>query len=98
QGEAFGTSSNIKMMEQDATTPILRALAKDGISYATYSQVANQRTVRTVAVDGLTPEAANYPYQRRLYYAYKQPASPVVKGFLGFVASPLGQQTLSTAN
>ena len=84
-------------MERDATTPILQALKTDGISYATYSQVADQRTVRTVAIDGLTPESPNYPYQRMLYYVYKQPASPAVQAFLGYVTSPLGKQIISTA-
>ncbi|MGK7875903.1 MAG: phosphate ABC transporter substrate-binding protein [Xenococcaceae cyanobacterium] len=98
QGGYFGTTPNITTMQQDATTPILQALGTDGISYATFSQVANQRTVRIVAVDGLTPEAVNYPYQRTLYYAYKQPASPAVQAFLGYVTSPLGKQIISTAN
>jgi phosphate transport system substrate-binding protein len=94
RGGNFGTSPNITTMERDATTPILQALGTDGISYATYSQVANQRTVRTVAVDGLTPEAPNYPYQRTLFYVYKQPPSPEVQAFLGFLQSPQGQQAL----
>jgi len=93
----FGTTSNITTMQQDVTTPILRKLQTDGISYATFAQVANQQTVRTVPVDGLTPEAANYPYQRTLYYAYKQPASPQVQAFLGYLTSPQAQQALSTA-
>lgn len=93
-GANFGTTSNISTMQEDATTPILRALGSDGISYATYEQVANQRTVRTVAIDGLTPEAPNYPYQRTLYYVYKQPANDAVKAFLGYVSSPLGKQTI----
>ncbi len=96
QGGAFGKTPNITTMQRDATTPILRALGSDGISYATFSQVANQRTVRTVAVDGLTPEAANYPYQRTLYYTYKQPASTAVQAFLGYVTSPQGQQVIET--
>jgi phosphate transport system substrate-binding protein len=49
-------------------------------------------------VDGLTPEAANYPYQRTLYYAYKQPPSPQAQAFLGYATSPQGQQALSTPN
>jgi phosphate transport system substrate-binding protein len=73
----------------------LQALGTNGIAYATFAQVANQQTVRTVAVDGLTPEASNYPYQRTLYYAYKQPASPQVQAFLGYVTSAQGQQALS---
>jgi phosphate transport system substrate-binding protein len=95
KGNNFGTSSNITIMQEDATTPLLRALGNDGIGYATYAQVANQRTIRTIAVDGLTPEAANYPYQRTLYYVYKQPATPQVEAFLGYALSPLGKQIVS---
>lgn len=90
----FGTDNNFTTLDRDATTPILRMLGTDGISYATYAQVANQRTVRTVAVDGLTPEANNYPYSRVLYYAYQEPASPEVAAFLGYVRSPQGQAAL----
>jgi phosphate transport system substrate-binding protein len=95
-GGNFGTTPNITTLPQDATTPLLRALKTDGLGYATYAQVANQRTVRTVAVDGLTPEAANYPYQRTLAYVYKQPASPQVQAFVGYLASPQGQQAILT--
>lgn len=94
----FGTTPNFTTLQQDATTPLLQALKKDGIGYATFAQVANQQTVRTIAVDGLTPEAANYPYQRELYYAYKQPASTQVKAFLGYVNSPQGKQSLAAIN
>jgi len=98
KGGNFGTTPNITTLPQDATTPLLRELGTNGIGYATFAQVANQQTVRTVPVDGLTPEAPNYPYQRTLYYAYKQPASPQVQAFLGYLASPQGQQALSAAN
>jgi phosphate transport system substrate-binding protein len=94
----FGTTPNIKTLQQDATTPLLRELGANGIGYATSAQVENQQTVRAVAVDGLTPEAANYPYQRQLYYAYKQPANPQVKAFLGYATSPQGQQMISATN
>ncbi len=95
-GVNFGSTPNITTLERDATTPLLRALGTDGIGYATYAQVANQTTVRTVAVDGLTPEAANYPYQRTLAYVYQQPASPQVQAFLGYLASPQGKQAILT--
>jgi phosphate transport system substrate-binding protein len=95
---SFGNTPNITTLPRDATTPLLQALGADGIGYATYAQVAKQRTVRTVAVDGLTPEAATYPYQRTLYYVYKQPANGAAQAFLGYAASPLGQQIISTAN
>ncbi len=98
KGGNFGTTPNITSLERDATTPLLQALQTDGIGYATYAQVANQQTVRTVAVDGLTPEAANYPYQRELYYVYKQPASPQVQAFLGYLNSPQGRQAIAPTN
>ncbi|MCC0178973.1 phosphate ABC transporter substrate-binding protein [Waterburya agarophytonicola K14] len=97
-GANFGNSANFTTFDRDATTPILRALGKDGISYATYAQVANQQTVRTVSVNGLTPEADNYPYYRVLYYAYQEPASPEVKAFLGYVLSPQGQKAIASGN
>lgn len=97
EGGNFGTTPNFITMERDATTPILQGLKTDGISYATFAQVANQRTVRTVAIDGLTPEAQNYPYERTLYYIYKNPPSSSVKAFLGYATSPLGQQLILNA-
>lgn len=95
KGANFGSGSNFETMERDATTPLLRALGTDGIGYATYAQVANQQTVRVVPIDGLTPQAANYPYQRTLAYVYKQPASLQVQAFLGFVGSPAGQSAIA---
>ncbi|OKH19559.1 phosphate ABC transporter substrate-binding protein [[Limnothrix rosea] IAM M-220] len=94
---AFGNGDNFTMMEQDATTPILRALGRDGISYATYAQIANQQTVRTVPIDGVTPESDLYPYLRPLYYVYQEPASPAVEAFLGFAGSPVGLETVEGA-
>lgn len=92
--EDFGNTPNITTMDRDATTPMLQKLGSNGIGYATYTQVANQQTVRTVPIDGLTPEAANYPYKRTLYYTYKNPPSEAVKAFLGYVTSPNGQQII----
>ena len=96
QGSDFGSGANFSTMERDATMPILRALDRDGISYATYAQVANQQTVRTVAINGLTPEANNYPYQRILYYVYQKPISPEVEAFLGYTLSAQGQKAIVT--
>ncbi len=92
--ENFGNTPNITTMDRDATTPMLQKLGTNGIGYATYTQVADQQTVRTVPINGLTPEAANYPYQRTLYYAYKNPPSSAVKAFLGYATSPVGQQII----
>jgi phosphate transport system substrate-binding protein len=96
KGASFGTGSNFTTLERDATTPMLQALKANGIGYATYAQVANQRTVRTVAIDGLTPEAQIYPFKRPLYYIYKKPPSSTVQAFLGFATSTQGQQLIGT--
>ncbi len=96
-GAEFGTTPNITTMTRDATTPMLQELGKDGIGYATYSQVADQQTVRVVPIEGVTPEAANYPFQRPLFYVYKDPNSPAVQAFLGYALSPQGQQAIDAA-
>ncbi|RMG10233.1 MAG: phosphate ABC transporter substrate-binding protein [Cyanobacteria bacterium J055] len=97
KGSDFGTTPNITTLERDATTPMLQSLGDDGIGYATASQIRNQTTVRMVAIDGLTPAAANYPYRRGLYYDYKNPPNPAVSAFLGFVGSPSGQTAIANA-
>jgi phosphate transport system substrate-binding protein len=97
-GANFGTEPNITTLDRDATTPLLQALGKDGIGYATFAQVVNQKTVRVVPVNGATPEAGNYPYKRQLYYAYKNPPNQVVKDFLGYATSPEGQKAMLAEN
>ncbi|MEQ8975171.1 MAG: phosphate ABC transporter substrate-binding protein [Coleofasciculus sp. C1-SOL-03] len=97
-GENFGTTANITTLSQDATTPLLRALGNDGIGYATHVQVMNQKTVRSLAVNGVLPDHPTYPYKRILYYVYKNPASPAVQAFLGYATSPQGKQVISTGN
>jgi phosphate transport system substrate-binding protein len=92
KGANFGTTPNITKLQRDATTPLLQALGTDGIGYATFAQVANQQTVRSLAINRLTPDASSYPYQRQLFYVYKNPASPGVQAFLGYATSPQGQQ------
>ena len=94
----FGTTPNITTLQRDATTPLIQALGTDGIGYATFAQVANQTKARVLSVDGLTPDAGSYPYQRSLYYIYKDPASAGVQAFLGYATSPQGQQALTLGN
>jgi phosphate transport system substrate-binding protein len=95
QGKKFGTGGKFKILERDATTPLLQALGEDGIGYATFAQVANQSTVRSIAIDGILPSAANYPYKRSLAYVYKGQPSDTVKAFLGFATSSEGQALIS---
>ncbi|MCT0212588.1 substrate-binding domain-containing protein [Synechococcus sp. CS-1324] len=94
EGRPFGTTANITSLARDATTPMLRMLGSDGIGYATYGQVADQQTVRVLAIDGNTPEAATYAFQRPLYYAYRQPADPAAKAFLGYALSEAGRKRI----
>jgi phosphate transport system substrate-binding protein len=94
-GAAFGQGANFTNLERDATTPLLRALGKHGIGYATYIQVAQQQTVRVLAIDNARPTDPAYPLQRELFYVYKAPPTEPVKAFLGFAISPEGQAALS---
>ncbi|MEA5469976.1 phosphate ABC transporter substrate-binding protein [Spirulina sp. 06S082] len=94
-GNNFGTSSNIETMPRDETTGMLQELRRDGIGYATFNQVVDQQTVRVVAVDGLTPESANYPYKRELFYVYKNPPTSGVAAFLGYTTSDEGKGAIA---
>ena len=94
KGAPFGSAPNFTTLSEDATTPLLRALGADGIGYATYSQVATQKTVRVLTVAGQSPLQPNYPYGRALLYVYKNPPSPAVQAFLGYGLSAAGQQAI----
>jgi phosphate transport system substrate-binding protein len=95
KGKNFGSGGSFLILERDATTPLLQALGADGIGYATFAQVAKQSTVRSIAIDGITPDAANYPYKRTLAYVYKGQPNDAVKAFLGFATSSEGQQLIT---
>ena len=97
-GGSFGTGANVTTLDRDATTQLLQALGNNGIGYATFAQVVNQKTVRVVPVNTATPDAGNYPYKRQLYYAYKNPPSQAVKDFLGYATSPDGQKAMLAGN
>jgi phosphate transport system substrate-binding protein len=94
KGKNFGSGGSFLVLERDATQPMMQALGANGIGYATFAQVANQKTVRTIAIDGVTPEAGNYPYKRTLAYVYKGQPSDAVKAFLGFATSTEGKQAI----
>jgi phosphate transport system substrate-binding protein len=95
KGQSFGSGGSFKVLERDATTPMLQALGADGIGYATFAQVASQSTARVLEIDGINPEFANYPYRRTLSYVYKDTPNDAVKAFLGFVTSSEGQQLIN---
>lgn len=98
-GQPFAANGgNVTTIQQDETTPLLRALGNDGITYSTVQQVENQRTVRIVAIDGSSPgdreavRAGNYPISRVLYLVVKQQTSPAAKQLIEMTLSPQGQQ------
>lgn len=93
-GGNFGNTPNITTLPRDETTGMLRQLGRNGIGYATFTQVANQQTVKTLPIDGMMPDHANYPLQRVLSYAYQQPPNPAVQAFLGYATSLRGQQAM----
>ncbi|NJK36726.1 MAG: phosphate ABC transporter substrate-binding protein [Oscillatoriales cyanobacterium RM2_1_1] len=98
QGKDFGNTPNITTLPRDETTGMLQQLGQDGIGYATFAQVVNQKTVRVLPIDGTTPEQVSYPYQRELMYVYQSPPSPNTQAFLGYALSPQGQQVIFTGN
>jgi len=50
-----------------------------------------------LAIDGSTPEADAYPFQRPLFYAYRQSADPAIKAFLGLALSEEGKARITTS-
>ncbi len=46
-------SANFITYKRDVTTPILRELKTNGISYTTVAQAKNQTTVRIVPINGI---------------------------------------------
>jgi phosphate transport system substrate-binding protein len=98
-GEPFAPNGgNVTTAVQDETTPLLRALGRDGITYSTVTQTINQKTVRTLPIDGISPtdstavKSGTYPISRITYLIAPQQTSPVVKQFVELALSPTGQQ------
>lgn len=100
-GEPFAPDGpNVTTAQQDETTPLLRALGQNGITYSTVTQIVNQQTVRIVPIDGISPTDQNavktgaYPISRVTYLVVPQQTSPAVKQFIELALSPQGQQTV----
>lgn len=98
-GEPFAPDgANFTTAQQDETTPLLRSLGRDGITYSTVTQIANQQTVRTLPIEGIAPTDQNavkngtYPISRVTYLVVRQQTSPAVKQFIDLAVSPQGQQ------
>ncbi|MDJ0552916.1 MAG: phosphate ABC transporter substrate-binding protein [Microcoleaceae cyanobacterium MO_207.B10] len=104
-GESFAPdSSNFITYERDVTTPILRELKSNGISYTTVAQAKNQTTVRIIPINGVSPldqtaiNNQNYVLSRNVFLAVQNPISPAVQNFLEFALSNQGQQLIEQAD
>jgi phosphate transport system substrate-binding protein len=88
--------ANFTTLTQDQTTPLLRALGDDGISYATVAQVENQQTVKVLPIENIKPTDRNaldnYPLSRIVYFVVPKETSPAVKQFIDLALSSQGQQ------
>ncbi|MBW4602878.1 MAG: phosphate ABC transporter substrate-binding protein [Calothrix sp. FI2-JRJ7] len=91
---AFGATPNITTHPIDETTPILKKLQTDGISYGRYAHVNHKSVVRVVPIDGLMPDLKQYPIKRQLFYIYREPMSPAVRTFIDFLKSPEVQKII----
>jgi len=89
---------NFITLPRDETTEMLRALGKNGIGYSTVQQVINQRTVRVLAIDGVSPadvsatKSGVYPISRVILLVTKKETSSAVKEFIDLALSNTGQQ------
>ncbi len=89
---------NFTTLPRDETTEMLRALGKNGIGYSTVQQVATQRTVRILAIEGVLPtdisatKSGVYPISRVIFLVTKKETSPAAKEFIDLTLSTSGQQ------
>jgi phosphate transport system substrate-binding protein len=94
---------NFITMERDETTPMLRMLGRNGITYSTIAQIKGQQTVRMLKIDGVSPDdiakvkSGDYPISRNLYLAIPRNPSPIAKEFIDFALSPQGQRAVEKA-
>jgi phosphate transport system substrate-binding protein len=93
----FETGTNATQIAQDDTSEVVKALGKDGISYAIASQVMNQDNVKVLAMHDTLPDNPRYPFSQPRGYVYKGTPSPGVQAFLGFATSDAGQEVIANA-
>jgi phosphate transport system substrate-binding protein len=99
-GDFAPDGPNFTTAQQDETTPLLRALGRDGITYSSVTQLENQKTVRIVSIDGVAPTDQNavktgrYPISRVAYLVVPKQTSPAVQQFIELALSAQGQQVV----
>ncbi|MBD2083061.1 DUF4912 domain-containing protein [Leptolyngbya sp. FACHB-17] len=93
----FTTGTTALKLKQDTIQAVAANLGNNGISYATANQLKNRPGVRAIAMDGVKPTDARYPFSQSLYYVYKDGANPAVQAFLGLATSAPGQTAIAKA-
>jgi starch phosphorylase len=100
QDGEFTTGETAVQLEQDDTAGVIRALGKDGISYAIASQLVNQdkaRIIKLLVMHEALPDDPLYPYAQPRGYAYKKSPDVAASSFLGLATAEPGQATISAA-
>jgi phosphate transport system substrate-binding protein len=99
EGQEFpADGANFITWARDETTPILRQLGNDGISYTTVSQAIGQELVRIVSINGVSPtnlaaiQKGEYPLTRNVFLVVRRQISGAAKEFIDLALSPSGQK------
>jgi starch phosphorylase len=98
--DANFAGENVVQLETDDTAAVIRALDRDGISYAIASQLTAQdqaRIVKLVVTLDVLPEDPLYPYAQPRSYVYKQNPNSAAQAFLGFATAKPGQAAVAAA-
>ncbi|MFM7469889.1 MAG: substrate-binding domain-containing protein, partial [Nodosilinea sp.] len=92
----FATGTTADPVSEDDTSAVIRALGKDGISYAIAADVLNQPGVTIVPMHKILPDDPHYPYSQPRYFVYKGTVGTAAAAFLGYATSPSATEALAT--
>jgi len=100
QPDGLVTGESVIRLETDDTAAVIKALGRDGISYAIAGQLVNQdfvRFVKLVVMHEALPDDPLYPYSQVRGYAYKKKPNSTAAAFVDFANAPTGQAVVGTA-
>jgi phosphate transport system substrate-binding protein len=98
QEAPFETGATADPVSEDQTDAVVKALGKDGISYAIVDQVADRQDVKILSMHQVMPSDPKYPFSQPLTYVYKGPdPNPAVRAFLGYATAPDNQAVIESA-
>ncbi|MGL5080210.1 MAG: DUF4912 domain-containing protein [Microcoleaceae cyanobacterium] len=98
QAAGFETGASAVPVTEDSTDAVIKALQRDGISYAIAGQVQNRDDVKIISMHKTLPDDPRYPFSQPRGYVYsKNNLTPPLEAFLGFSTSPLGAKVVAEA-